>query len=108
MGSPFAALGSLQIFGTNRETLSANKTIVATDKIIQSYDPAAARDITLPAEAVGLTYFIVNRSNGAEDLTLKNDAGTTLGTISEDEAALVVCDGTGWVVVLGATMTIQS
>lgn len=98
------------VFGqnANRETLSGNKTLTKNDEQVQSLDPAGARDVTLPAEEGGLVFLIVNRSDGAEDITLKDDGGTTLATISEDEAALCVCDGTGWAVLLSATATVQT
>lgn len=97
------------MFGISRATLGATLALTATSPGIQSVDPGgSARDVTLPAEAEGLIFLIINRSDGAEDLTIKSDAPATLGTVSEDEAALLICDGTGWIMLLGAAATIQT
>lgn len=86
--------------GANVETLTGNKTLAVSDKICQKLDPGgSARDVTLPAEAAGesLGYIITNAADGAENLVVKNDGGSTIVTISQNESAMVVCDGTTWV-----------
>ena len=116
MAHPAAAIAESRVnawnltnmFGISRATLSDDLVLTAASPGIQSLDPAAARDVTFPAEAEGLVFLIINRSNGAEDITVKNDAAATLGVVSEDEAALFVCDGTGWIMLLGAAATIQT
>ena len=89
--------------GHNVETLSANKTLITTDAAYQKLDPnAASRDVTLPAEgdSLGKFFIIVNNATGSssEILVIKNDAGSTLLTLTEGstELAFVVCDGTTW------------
>jgi len=101
LGGPIAwASGEI-----NTETLSDNKTIAAGDPQVQFLDPGGSgRTVTLPAEAssTGRLYFIVNTADAAEDLTVKDDAANTIVTISQDEAGLVVCDGTSWKGFVGA------
>ena len=85
--------------GANVETLAGNKTLVLGDKNFQKLDPTAARDVTLPAEADsdGMWFWIMNNANGAETITVKNDAAATIVTLPQNEAAIVICDGTDWV-----------
>lgn len=85
--------------GANVETLAGAKTLTVADAIFQRLDPDGSnRDVNLPAEAssTGKTYRIVNDANGAEDLVVKDDGASTIVTISQNEAAWVVCDGTAW------------
>lgn len=88
-------------FGTGQstETLAAAKTLSPGDTQYQRLDPGgAARDVNLPPEgsSQGLWYYVLNLANAAENLVVKNDAGSTIVTISQNEAAMVVCDGTSW------------
>lgn len=86
--------------GANTETLAANKTLIVSDPVHQRLDPGgSARDVTLPAEAdsLDLRFEILNTADAAEDLTVKNDGGGTIVTISQNEKATVVFDGTDWV-----------
>lgn len=108
MGAPLAGAG-IPVFGAgvNRETLSGAKTLTADDAFIQSLDPDGAKDVILPAEEAGLAFLIVNRASGAENITLEADDNTALATISQYDAALVISDGTGWAVILGAAATVQ-
>lgn len=116
MANPLTAIAQSRVndwnltnmFGISRATLGDDLVLTDASPGIQSLDPASARDVTFPAEAEGLIFLIVNRSNGAEDITVKNDNGDTLGVVSEDEVALFICDGTGWIMLLGATCTIQT
>lgn len=85
--------------GANVETLSGNKTLVVGDKTFQKLDPAAARDLILPAEAEsnGLLFYIMNAADAAETITVKNDNADTIVTLPQNESAIVICDGTTWV-----------
>ena len=86
--------------GHNVETLTGDKTLTITDARMQKLDPGGAgRDVNLPAEATadGIAYRILNAADAAEDLTVKDDGASTIVTISQNEAAWVVCDGTSWV-----------
>jgi hypothetical protein len=84
---------------TNTETLSDNKTLIATSEQIQYLDPGgSARDITLPAEASssGLEFIMFNTADADETLTVKDDTPATVGTIKQGESNRFVCDGTTW------------
>jgi len=82
------------------ETLAAAKTLVVGDPTVLSYDPGgSSRNVTLPAEASSMAklFIIVNDSSGAgENLVVKSDGGTTIGTVADGEMGLFICDGTQW------------
>lgn len=87
------------------ETLAANKTLTVESPTLQFLDPGgSARDLTLPAEADsdGLVFIIVNQSDDTEIITIKDDAGGTVCTPTQAEAAVLVCDGTTWEGIVGA------
>ncbi len=89
------------------ETLAGNRTLtVAEIEQYQafSFDPAGARDLTLPAEeaCAGVVLMISNKADAAEVITVKNDAGTAIVTPTQSEACLLWCDGTGWYGFVGA------
>lgn len=109
MGNPLAGAGNAPLgANVNRETLTGNKTLAADDVFVQSYDPDGARTVTLPAEQADMSFLIVNRASGAEDITVEDDASTTIGVVSQNEAGLFICDGTGWILLLGAAASVQS
>jgi len=86
--------------GANVETLAANKTLTTADANFQKLDPGgSARDVTLPAEAssTGSVFYIMNAADAAENLVVKDDGASTIVTINQNEAAIVICDGTSWV-----------
>lgn len=90
-------LDSVKYTSTNRETLSGNKTLDSSSAQRQSLDPGGAnRDVTLPAEANGLEFHIANRADAAEDLVVKDDSGTTIATVNQDDVGVFWSDGTGW------------
>lgn len=63
------------------------------------FDPGGAgRNLDLPAEeaCAGAILFISNRADAAEVLTIRNDAGTTIVTPTQNEACIVWCDGVSW------------
>ena len=84
----------------NVETLAANKTLVATDMIIQKLDPdGTTRNITLPAEnlSTDLVFFIYNMGGEeGENLDIYSDAPALLKEVHFGETAMVTCDGTTW------------
>jgi hypothetical protein len=62
-------------------------------------DPGGAhRDVTLPAESLcdGVFYEFVNAADAAENLVIKDDGGSTIGTINQNEKATFRCNGTAW------------
>ena len=91
--------GALHFGSFNTEVLAANKTLALTDVTYQRLDPGgSARDVTLTAEAssVGRVFHILNTADAAENLVVKDDGAATIVTISQNEAAVLVCDGTAW------------
>ena len=90
---------------SNVETLAANKTLSPADARIQVLDPGgAARDVVLPPEAVstGVDFLVHNAADAAEVLTIKDDAGATVCTPTQNESAWLFCDGTSWRGLVGA------
>lgn len=65
----------------------------------------ATRIMTLPAAELGLAFFVQNASASALDITVNNPAAATVGTISQNEGALIFSDGTNWYVTLVGTST---
>lgn len=83
----------------NTETLTGNKTLLVTDKYVQFLDPGGSnRDVTAPAEEFneGLAFWIHNRADAAETLTFKDDGGSTIMTIDQNERGIAICDGVNW------------
>ena len=83
----------------NTETLAADKTIADGDPGLQFLDPGgAARDVDLPAAAdnVGACYIIINTADGAEAITVRDDASATVLTLDQDQHGIVFCNGTIW------------
>ena len=46
---------------------------------------------------------VSNEADAAEVLTIRNDAAATIVTPTQNEAALLWCDGTSWYGLVGAT-----
>lgn len=92
-------------YGATRTTATGNITLTFDSKTIQSIDPGGAgRTITLPAdeEATGLIFFLINRADMAEALTVQDDGSNTIVTVAQNEMGYVVHDGTAW---FGGTWT---
>jgi hypothetical protein len=88
------------------QTLTGNFTIDADQGPIVSLDPGGAgRNVTLPTEEEGLTFWINNTADAAEDLTVKNPATTTIGTVSQNEMGVAFCIGGVWYLRLVGTTT---
>jgi hypothetical protein len=82
-------------------TLSGALTLDDTYPSILKLDPGGAhRNVTLDPEPTseGLTRWIFNAADNAENLVLLNDADSpaTIATVSQNDSALVVCNGTSW------------
>ncbi len=90
------------------ETLSGNRTMTtaeADEQNIWAFDPGGgARTLTLPAEAdcTGYVLFIANTADAAEILTIQDDTPATVCTPTQNESAIVWCDGTAWHGLVGA------
>jgi hypothetical protein len=84
--------------GVEIVTLTGNVVLDASYGNYLQFDPGgSARDVTLPAEETsnGMWYEILNTADAAENLVVKDDAGSTVVTISQNEKAKVVCDAGG-------------
>jgi len=81
-------------------TLSGDLTVTVKHPMILKLDPGgSARNVTLEAEAgcPGRVRWIVNAADvGGENLVVKDDGGSTVATINQNESAVVYCDGTAW------------
>ena len=85
---------------TLTETLAADRVLTAaefTNYGVIDFDPAAARNVDLPAGSAALAgqqLLIRNSANAAETITLRlTGAGATVATIDQNESALVFCHG---------------
>ena len=97
--------GKLPAFGAHlmssgfyTATMSGNLTLDMGFQNFIKLDPAGARDVTLPAEEGnnGAWFFICNAADGAETITVKNDAAATVVALPQNRAAIVTCDGSSW------------
>jgi hypothetical protein len=91
------------------ETLTGARTITV-DEIDQyqgfAFDPGgSARTVTLPAEAASKGAFVTisNEADAAEIITIENDGTDTIVTPTQNEAAILWCDGTSWYGMVGAS-----
>jgi hypothetical protein len=100
------SIGAPTYRDSNVETLAGGKTLTVGDAWSQTLDPGGSgRTVVLPAEAKGLEVYISNSADASEDITVNNDGGSGIVTISQNEDAYLSCDGTNWNSVLskGAT-----
>jgi hypothetical protein len=83
------------------ETLAGNRVLTNAEiqaAQIWSFDPAAARDLTLPDAAAankGIVLYITNKADAAEVITVKDGVGT-ICTPTQAECAVVWSDGATW------------
>lgn len=80
------------------QTLAGAMTFDTDTSFVAYLDPGGAtRVVTLPdptlASEADTIRIIVNTADAAEDLTINDPAATTRGTISQNEFAIIVCDG---------------
>jgi hypothetical protein len=83
------------------ETLTGTRTLTQAEvdeNNIFTFDPDGARNLVLPAEAdnAGIVLYIHNAASGAEIITIQDDAPATVVTPTENETAVVWCDGVAW------------
>lgn len=84
--------------GFASETLAADRVLTFDDAQIIGFDPAAARNVDLPAvnsQDKGYFFVIANRANAAEVITVrKTGAGATVVALAQSEGAIVYVDET--------------
>jgi hypothetical protein len=92
------------------EVLSGHRTLTQAEVDVTNFftfDPGgAARNLILPAEAdcAGIILFVHNASDDTEILTIQDDTPATVCTPTEDETAVVACDGVSWYGLVGAAV----
>jgi len=98
---------------TNTETLTAALVLTHESARFHAIDPGASLNLDLPSEAEsdGLWFVIKNTGAAAEIITIRNDAGATVGSIAGSDTALsgeqAFCwsDGTNWFTGFGVCLT---
>ncbi len=101
----WAADKKISRFQSTTSTLAGALVLTHDSNQLQFLDPGGAgRNVDLPAEeeSDGLMFVIVNRADAAEDLTVRNDAAGTVGTVSQNEIGIFVCNGVAWASCVGA------
>jgi hypothetical protein len=94
MGHPFSVAAT--------ETLTGHRTLTVAEvnaSAFMSFDPGGAgRNLILPAEAscAGIMLFISNQADAAEVITIQDDTPATVCTPTQNEDAIVWCDGVKW------------
>lgn len=82
--------------------MAADLVLTTLDPPLLYLDPSGSgRNVDLPAvgDSEGLCFTIVNTADGAEILTIRDSAGSGLTpaiTPTENETAILHCDGTTW------------
>lgn len=88
--------------GVNIETITGDKTLVLSDSTFQILNGGASdRDVDLPAETDGISFWITN-SGASNSLVVKDVGASTIATVAFGEGALFVCDGSAWKLVIKA------
>lgn len=96
-------------------TMSGNITVDDTYPSLLKLDPnGSARDVTLEGSAAtdtasnGVFRWIVNAADAAENLVVKDGAGSTIATINQNEEAIFFHDSDGgWVLFRVATIALS-
>lgn len=98
------------------ETLTGTRLLLQSDPIVLKLDPGGAhRDVTLDGTTTGAGgrtgggRLIVNAADAAENLVVKNASGSTIVTINQNEAALVMQDSSSgaWTLVCVWTIALS-
>lgn len=90
--------------GVNRFAIAgATHTLDRDTPAMVVIDPAQALTLTLPAPERGLNFLLLHQSTGAFDITISSPVtrlgaagATTVGTVSQNESALISSDGVSW------------
>jgi hypothetical protein len=85
--------------GFYAQTLAGNIILSGFDSRAQAIDPGGAhRDVTLhtvSADDDGDFYLLANSANAAENLVVKDAAGSTIGTVNQSEAGVFYVNAAG-------------
>lgn len=84
--------------GTNRASLTTTKTLTTGDVQFQNYTATTTETVKLPSASNGLQFTVANRTTGTTSIKLQNNGGTTLTTLTSQQVAECLYDGTGWTV----------
>lgn len=101
--APFQVRKHIQLLGGVRvASIAGNDTLTIASSTYQILDGGGSDyDVILPAEDDGI-YFWIRNDGATNNLVVKNDAAATIKSLTPGLAALVVCDGTNWKVVISA------
>ena len=90
------------------ETLTGTRTLTAAEidaAHVWNFDPGGAgRNVDLPAvgTSAGIVLYIGNLADAAEVLTIRDASAATICTPTQNESAVVWCDGVRWRGIAGA------
>ncbi len=83
----------------------ATMTLDRDSPTVIAVDPGQALTLTLPAVERGLTFYLWHVSTGNYDITVSSPVtragaagATTMGTVSQNEGAIIQSDGVTWYV----------
>lgn len=101
--APFQVRKHIQLIdGVNLATIGGNITLTLASSMIQVLNGGGSdRDVVLPAEDMGLHYWIKN-TGGSNNLVVKNDAGGTVQTLIPGQAMLCASTNASWNVIIKA------
>lgn len=76
-----------------RQAISGAFTVAANMGPIIWLDPTGAQNVTFPTKGSRFIFLVQHGSSNNVDLTLKDSAAVTIGTLSQNEMAIVWDDG---------------
>lgn len=79
------------------DTMSGDETLTVADSNVQLLDPAAARNLDLPAAPAGCWVEVHNLANGVETITVRDDNDDTIATVAQNESKLFTSTGSAWI-----------
>lgn len=105
--------GLLQLRGSAYTSgeLAGNLALDTTYGHFLMLDPGGSNrnvDFIAAMEKDGNWWVIKNEANAAENLVIRDSAASTIVTLNQNEAALVVYDGSAWKLPLGVLTIAQS
>ena len=97
-------VGNGQVAGPGVILAAATTTLTVASASIQVGLPTAAVQVNLPALASskGLIFYIANTAPATHAMTVKNPAGTTIGTVSATKTGIFFSDGVAWYATIGS------